>query len=88
MPIRPKPFKICCAKCDFEKLIWFKSDVLRPLDFEQIPKVCPKCGNAKLNRKTASMSEAIAKEYHINYINIQSFKNMLKKVLKVFFNKQ
>ena len=49
-------------------------------DFEQVPEVCPKCGNSKLNRKTASIEEAMAKERFDNMI--QSFKNIFKKVFK------
>ena len=78
--MRPKPFKICCSKCSFEKLIWFKSDALTDLDFKQVPDVCPKCGNAKFNRKAISIEEALAKERFDNMI--QSFKNIFKKVFK------
>ena len=80
MAIRPKPFKICCSKCGFEKLIWFKSDALSGLDFEEIPQICPKCGNEKLERKAASIEEARAKQYFDN--TIQSFKDMFEKAFK------
>ena len=80
MAIQPKPFKIYCSKCGFEKLIWFKSDALMGSDFEQVLEVCPKCDNTKLNRKTASIEEAMAKERFENII--QTFKNIFKKVFK------
>ena len=51
MAIQPKPFKIYCPKCGFEKMIQFKSDCLGAGDFKQIPQICPKCGNDKFERK-------------------------------------
>jgi hypothetical protein len=57
--IQPKPFKIYCPKCGFEKTVQFKSDCLGASDFKQIPQICPKCGNEDLERKTASASTSL-----------------------------
>lgn len=78
--IQPRPFKIYCPKCGFKKLIWFKSDALSGLDFEEIPQICPKCGNEKLEKKAVSIEEARVKQYFDN--TIQSFKNIFKKTFK------
>ena len=78
--IRPRPFKIYGPKCGFKKLIWFKSDALSGLDFEEIPQICPKCGNEKLEKKAVSIEEARVKQYFDN--TIQSFKNIFKKTFK------
>ena len=59
MAIQPKPFKIYCPKCGFEKSVQFKSDCLGAGDFKQIPQICPKCGNEDLERKTASASASL-----------------------------
>ena len=59
MAIQPKPFKIYCPKCGFEKTVQFKSDCLGAGDFKQIPQICPKCGNEYLERKTASASSGL-----------------------------
>jgi hypothetical protein len=57
--IQPKPFKIYCPKCGFEKSVQFKSDCLGAGDFKQIPQICPKCGNENLERKTESTSTSL-----------------------------
>lgn len=59
MAIQPKPFKIYCPKCGFEKTVQFKSDCLGAGDFKQIPQICPKCGNEELERKTASANSGL-----------------------------
>ena len=59
MAIQPKPFKIYCPKCGFEKSVQFKSDCLGAGDFKQIPQICPKCGNEELEHKTASASSGL-----------------------------
>ena len=59
MAIQPKPFKIYCPKCGFEKSVQFKSDCLGAGDFKQIPQICPKCGNEELERKTTSTSSGL-----------------------------
>ena len=70
MAIQPKPFKIYCPKCGFEKSVQFKSDCLGAGDFKQIPQICPKCGfidtiidvihrTTKLERKTASANSGL-----------------------------
>jgi hypothetical protein len=51
MPRRPNPFKMCCTNCGYEKVVHFSSDCLDADDMAQIPKVCPKCGNDKFERK-------------------------------------
>lgn len=38
MPIKPKPFKAKCPKCDYTKKVSPKSDVLTVTD-----SICPKC---------------------------------------------
>lgn len=57
--IQPKPFKIYCPKCGFEKTVQFKSDCLGVGDFKQITQICPKCGNEELERKTKSASTSL-----------------------------
>ena len=59
MPMKPKPFKIYCPKCGFEKTVQFKSDCLGAGDFKQIPQICPKCGNEELECKTTSASSGL-----------------------------
>lgn len=59
MAIQPKPFKIYCPKCGFEKTVQFKSDCLGAGDFKQIPQICPKCSNEDLERKTTSASSGL-----------------------------
>lgn len=62
MPVKPQPFKICCLKCGFYKIIQFSSDCLRLSDMKQIPEYCPKCGSKELeNRKLTKMDKIILK---------------------------
>lgn len=38
MPIRPRPFKVCCMKCGYKKIVQFKSDALIGADLGRYPK--------------------------------------------------
>lgn len=38
--IAPKPFKYVCPTCNYSKIVKPKSDVLNPLEYNNI---CPKC---------------------------------------------
>ncbi|MGP1579942.1 MAG: hypothetical protein ACTTH5_02820 [Wolinella sp.] len=70
MPIKPKPLKFYCQKCGFEKTIQFKSDCLNGRELEQIPRICPKCGNKELKHESVEQQE---------FGNIMdSFKNIFK----------
>jgi Zn finger protein HypA/HybF involved in hydrogenase expression len=40
MAVVPKPFKYKCQKCGYTKVVAPKSDVLTPMDVQNI---CPKC---------------------------------------------
>jgi len=76
MARRPNPFKMCCTNCSYEKVVHFSSDCLDADDMAQIPKVCPKCGNDKFDRKSISAEKTMIKTY-FDFISA-SFKNMFK----------
>lgn len=76
MAIKPRPFKICCKNCGFEKIIQFKSDVIDGSDIKQIPQTCPKCGGTELERKSVTEIEARLGT------SVQNIANLVKGIFK------
>lgn len=77
IPRRPKSIQNALHKLrGYEKVVHFSSDCLDADDMAQIPKVCPKCGNDKFDRKSISAEKTMIKTY-FDFISA-SFKNMFK----------
>ena len=55
MPIAPKPFKYKCPNCGYSKIVKPKSDVINPIEWNNI---CPKCQNP-MERKELNIIEKI-----------------------------
>lgn len=55
MPVAPKPFKYKCPKCGYSKIIKPKSDVINPIEWNNI---CLKC-QAQMKRKELNLIEKI-----------------------------
>jgi Zn finger protein HypA/HybF involved in hydrogenase expression len=46
--VKPQPFKFKCSQCGYSKVVKPKSDVINPIDMNNI---CPKC-KSKMERET------------------------------------
>jgi len=53
--IAPQPFKYECSNCGYSKIVKPKSDVVNPIEWNNI---CPKC-QAKMKRKELNLIEKI-----------------------------
>jgi Zn finger protein HypA/HybF involved in hydrogenase expression len=53
--IQPKPFKYKCPKCGYSKIVKPKSDVINPIEWNNI---CPKC-QTPMERKKLNIIEKI-----------------------------
>lgn len=53
--IAPKPFKYKCQKCGYNKIVKSKSDVITPIEWNNI---CPKC-KAEMERKELNLIEKV-----------------------------
>lgn len=56
--IAPQPFKYKCTECGYSKVVKPKSDVINPLDINNI---CPKC-KAEMNRENLNIIDRIFKK--------------------------
>jgi len=53
--IAPQPFKYKCPKCGYSKIIKPKSDVINPIELNNI---CPKC-QTQMDKKELNVIEKI-----------------------------
>ena len=56
MPIRPQPITYTCRSCRWSKTVAPRSDALMPSEFFS---ACPVCQHTSLDRKAATMGEAV-----------------------------
>lgn len=59
--IKPKPFKIECAKCSFSKIVAPKSDAL--MIGEDMPSSCPKCDGGLKRAKLDVLEKVFVKMF-------------------------
>lgn len=56
MPIRPKPFIICCRKCGWSAGVRPRTDIICE---SELPRTCPQCHNEELQIKKPKLSDII-----------------------------
>lgn len=43
MPMKPKPYKLKCPKCNYSKVVNIQSDAINIMDMIKMSTTCPEC---------------------------------------------